>query len=124
MLQTEDEISACTMAIGAAYAGARAFTATAGPGLSLMAEAIGLAEMTETPLVVIDTQRGGPSTGLPTKHEQSDLMAAIYNTHGDTAKIVISPSSIEDLFTTLLKPLIWLKNINVRSSCFLTCSCL
>jgi len=98
MLQTEDEISACTMAIGAAYAGARAFTATAGPGLSLMAEAIGLAEMTETPLVVIDTQRGGPSTGLPTKHEQSDLMAAIYNTHGDTAKIVISPSSIEESF--------------------------
>lgn len=89
-----------------------------------MAEAIGLAEMTETPLVVIDTQRGGPSTGLPTKHEQSDLMAAIYNTHGDTAKIVISPSSIEESFTTLLKPLIWLKNINVRSSCFLTCSCL
>lgn len=124
MLQTEDEISACTMAIGAAHAGARAFTATAGPGLSLMAEAIGLAEMTETPLVVIDTQRGGPSTGLPTKHEQSDLMAAIYNTHGDTAKIVISPSSIEESFTTLLKPLIWLKNINVRSSCFLTCSCL
>ena len=98
MLQTEDEISACTMAIGAAHAGARAFTATAGPGLSLMAEAIGLAEMTETPLVVIDTQRGGPSTGLPTKHEQSDLMAAIYNTHGDTAKIVISPSSIEESF--------------------------
>lgn len=96
MLQTEDEISACTMAIGAAHAGA--FTATAGPGLSLMAEAIGLAEMTETPLVVIDTQRGGPSTGLPTKHEQSDLMAAIYNTHGDTAKIVISPSSIEESF--------------------------
>lgn len=89
-----------------------------------MAEAIGLAEMTETPLVVIDTQRGGPSTGLPTKHEQSDLMAAIYNTHGDTAKIVISPSSIEESFTTLLKPLIWLKNTNVRSSCFLTCSCL
>lgn len=98
MLQTEDEISACTMAIGAAYAGARAFTATAGPGLSLMAEAIGLAEMTETPLVVVDTQRGGHSTGLPTKHEQSDLMAAIYNTHGDTAKIVISPSSIEESF--------------------------
>lgn len=73
MLQIEDEISACTMVIGAAYAGARAFTATAGPGLSLMAEAIGLAEMTETPLVVVDTQRGGPSTGLLTKHEQSDL---------------------------------------------------
>lgn len=98
MLQTEDEISACTMAIGAAYAGARAFTATAGPGFSLMAEAFGLAAMTETPLVVIDTQRGGPSTGLPTKHEQSDLMAAIYNTHGDTAKIVLSPTSIEESF--------------------------
>lgn len=98
MLQTEDEIAACTMAIGASYAGARAFTATAGPGLSLMAEAIGLAEMTETPLVLVDTQRGGPSTGLPTKHEQSDLMAAIYNTHGDTGKIVLSPSSIEEAF--------------------------
>lgn len=98
MLQTEDEIAACTMAIGASYAGARAFTATAGPGLSLMAEAIGLAEMTETPLVLVDTQRGGPSTGLPTKHEQSDLMAAIYNTHGDTGKIVLSPSSIEESF--------------------------
>lgn len=98
MLQTEDEIAACTMAIGASYAGARAFTATAGPGLSLMAEAIGLAEMTETPLVLVDTQRGGPSTGLPTKHEQSDLMAAIYNTHGDTGKIVLSPSSIEETF--------------------------
>ncbi len=123
MLQTEDEISACTMAIGAAHAGARAFTATA--GLSLMAEAIGLAEMTETPLVVIDTQRGGPDTAVPTKHEQSDPDGSgSYNTHGDTAKIVISPSSIEESFTTLLKPLIWLKNINVRSSCFLTCSCL
>ena len=63
-----------------------------------MAEANGLAEMTETPLVLVDTQRGGPSTGLPTKHEQSDLMAAIYNTHGDTGKIVLSPSSIEEAF--------------------------
>ena len=69
------------MAIGASYGGARAFTATSGPGLSLMAEAIGLAAMTETPLVVINSQRGGPSTGLPTKHEQSDVFAAIYNTH-------------------------------------------
>ena len=81
MLQVEDEIASCTMAIGAAYGGARAFTATSGPGLSLMAEAIGLAAMTETPLVVINSQRGGPSTGLPTKHEQSDVFAAIYNTH-------------------------------------------
>ena len=63
-----------------------------------MAEAIGLAAMTETPLVIIHSQRGGPSTGLPTKHEQSDLFAAIYNTHGDTAKIVLSPSTIEEAF--------------------------
>lgn len=98
MLQTEDEISACTMAIGAGYAGVRACTATSGPGLSLMAEAIGLAAMTETPLVIINTQRGGPSTGLPTKNEQSDLMAAIYNTHGDCAKIVLAPTSIEEAF--------------------------
>ena len=98
MLQAEDEIAACTMTIGAAYGGARAFTATSGPGFSLMAEAIGLAAMTETPLVIIHSQRGGPSTGLPTKHEQSDLFAAIYNTHGDTAKIVLSPSTVEEAF--------------------------
>ena len=98
VIQTEDEIAACTMAIGANYAGARAFTATSGPGFSLMAEAIGLAGMTETPLVVINTQRGGPSTGLPTKNEQSDVMTAIYNTHGDTPKIVLSPSTVEEAF--------------------------
>lgn len=98
MLQVEDEIAACTMATGAAYGGARAFTATSGPGLSLMAETIGLAAMTETPLVIIHSQRGGPSTGLPTKNEQSDVLAALYNTHGDTAKIVISPSNIEEGF--------------------------
>lgn len=94
MVQTEDEISACMMAIGANYAGKRAFTATSGPGLSLMAESIGLAGMTETPLVVINVQRGGPSTGLPTKHEQSDLMAAIFSTHGEAPKIVMAPDSI------------------------------
>jgi 2-oxoglutarate/2-oxoacid ferredoxin oxidoreductase subunit alpha len=94
MVQTEDEIAACMMAIGANYAGVRAFTATSGPGLSLMAESIGLAAMTETPLVVVDVQRGGPSTGLPTKHEQSDIMAAVYSTHGDAAKIVMAPDSI------------------------------
>ena len=89
MIQTEDEIAACMMAIGANYAGTRAFTATSGPGFSLMVESIGLAAMTETPLVVIDVQRGGPSTGLPSKHEQSDIAAACYATHGDAAKIVM-----------------------------------
>jgi 2-oxoglutarate ferredoxin oxidoreductase subunit alpha len=98
VIQTEDEIAACTMAIGANYAGVRSFTASAGPGLSLMAEAIGLSGMTETPLVVIDTQRGGPSTGLPTKQEQSDLMAMIYSTHGDIPKIVMAPSTVEEAF--------------------------
>ncbi len=98
VIQTEDEIAACTMAIGANYAGVRSFTASAGPGLSLMAEAIGLSGMTETPLVVVDTQRGGPSTGLPTKQEQSDLMAMLYSTHGDIPKIVMAPSTVEEAF--------------------------
>ncbi|MCD1257738.1 2-oxoacid:acceptor oxidoreductase subunit alpha [Paenibacillus athensensis] len=98
VIQTEDEIAACTMAIGANYGGVRALTASAGPGLSLMMEAIGLAGMTETPVVIVDTQRGGPSTGLPTKQEQSDLNAMIYGTHGEIPKIVLSPSTIEECF--------------------------
>lgn len=98
VIQTEDEIAAVTMAIGAGYGGARAMTASAGPGLSLMAEAIGLAGITETPVVIVDTQRGGPSTGLPTKQEQSDLNAMIYGTHGEIPKIVLAPSTIEECF--------------------------
>ncbi|HHU6750877.1 TPA: 2-oxoacid:acceptor oxidoreductase subunit alpha [Staphylococcus pseudintermedius] len=98
VIQTEDEIAAATMAIGANYGGVRAFTASAGPGLSLMMEAIGLSGMTETPFVVINTQRGGPSTGLPTKQEQSDLMQMIHGTHGDIPKIVLAPTDAEDAF--------------------------
>ncbi|MGV3042790.1 2-oxoacid:acceptor oxidoreductase subunit alpha [Staphylococcus rostri] len=98
VIQTEDEIAAATMAIGANYGGVRAFTASAGPGLSLMMEAIGLSGMTETPLVIMNTQRGGPSTGLPTKQEQSDLMQMIYGTHGDIPKIVLAPTDAEDAF--------------------------
>ncbi|WP_242219407.1 2-oxoacid:acceptor oxidoreductase subunit alpha [Bacillus cereus group sp. BfR-BA-01380] len=98
VIQTEDEIAACTMAIGANYAGVRTLTASAGPGLSLMMEAIGLSGITETPLVIVDTQRGGPSTGLPTKQEQSDLMAMIYGTHGEIPKIVMAPSTAEEAF--------------------------
>lgn len=98
VIQTEDEIAACTMAIGANYGGVRALTASAGPGLSLKMEAIGLAGMTETPLVIVDTQRGGPSTGLPTKQEQSDLMAMIYGTHGEIPKIVLAPSTVQEAF--------------------------
>ncbi len=98
VIQTEDEIAAVTMAIGANYGGVRTLTASAGPGLSLMMEAIGLAGMTETPVVIVDTQRGGPSTGLPTKQEQSDLNAMVYGTHGEIPKIVLSPSTIEECF--------------------------
>lgn len=98
VIQTEDEIAAVTMAIGANYGGVRTLTASAGPGLSLMMEAIGLAGMTETPVVIVDTQRGGPSTGLPTKQEQSDINAMIYGTHGEIPKIVLSPSTIEECF--------------------------
>ncbi|WP_419883885.1 2-oxoacid:acceptor oxidoreductase subunit alpha [Peribacillus sp. B-H-3] len=98
VIQTEDEIAAATMAIGAGYGGVRSITASAGPGLSLKMEAIGLSGMTETPLVIVDTQRGGPSTGLPTKQEQSDLMAMIYGTHGEIPKIVIAPSTVEEAF--------------------------
>lgn len=98
VIQTEDEIAACTMAIGSNYAGVRSFTSSAGPGLSLMMESIGLSGMTETPLVIVNTQRGGPSTGLPTKQEQSDLMQMIYGTHGDIPKIVLAPTRASDAF--------------------------
>lgn len=98
VVQTEDEIAAITMAIGANYAGLRSMTASAGPGLSLMKEAIGLAGMTETPVVIVNTQRGGPSTGLPTKQEQSDLNAMIYSTHGEIPIVVITPGTVEEAF--------------------------
>ncbi|MGI6126406.1 MAG: 2-oxoacid:acceptor oxidoreductase subunit alpha, partial [Planifilum sp.] len=98
VVQTEDEIAAISMVIGANYGGVRAFTASAGPGLSLMTEAIGLSGMTETPAVIVNTQRGGPSTGLPTKQEQSDITAMIYSTHGEIPKIVIAPSTAEECF--------------------------
>src|SRR5699024_3232849 len=98
VIQTEDEIAACTMAIGSNYAGVRSFTSSAGPGLSLMMESIGLSGMTETPLVIVNTQRGGPSTGLPTKQEQSDLMQMIYGTHGYIPEIVIGATSARDAF--------------------------
>ncbi len=103
VIQTEDEIAACTMAIGSNYAGVRALTASAGPGLSLMMEAIGLSGITEQPLVIVDTQRGGPSTGLPTKQEQSDLMAMIYGTHGEIPKVVMAPSTVQEAFYDIIE---------------------
>lgn len=96
-VQMEDELGSIVACIGAGFAGARALTATAGPGISLMQEALGLASMTETPVVVVDTQRGGPSTGMPTKQEQSDLLALAYGGHGDSPRIVLAPGSVEEL---------------------------
>ena len=97
-VQTEDEIAALASCIGASFAGCKAMTPTSGPGLSLMSELIGLASMLETPVVIVDVQRGGPSTGLPTKTEQSDLNLAVFGTHGDAPRLVIAPASIEECF--------------------------
>jgi 2-oxoglutarate/2-oxoacid ferredoxin oxidoreductase subunit alpha len=97
-LQAEDEIAAICSAIGASYTGSLAVTTTSGPGLSLKTEALGLATMLELPLVVIDVQRGGPSTGLPTKTEQSDLLMAIFGRHGEAPLPVIAAASPSDCF--------------------------
>ena len=98
VIQTEDEISAICSCIGASFAGRKSMTSSSGPGIALMVEAIGLATMQETPLVIVDVQRGGPSTGLPTKVEQSDLDLAVYGRHGDAPRIVLAPTTVEDLF--------------------------
>ena len=96
--QTEDEISAILMAIGAAHAGVRALTASSGGGFCLIVEALGMAGMTETPLVIAEVQRAGPSTGLPTRTEQSDLEFVLYASHGEFPRIVIAPATIEQCF--------------------------
>lgn len=95
-IQMEDEIGSIAAAIGASVSGLKAMTATSGPGYSLMVENIGYAYMTETPLVIINVQRGGPSTGLPTKVSQSDTMQAQWGTHGDYTAIAVAPSTIEE----------------------------
>ena len=100
--QAEDEIAACAFAIGASYAGKCTVTITSGPGYSLKQEAIGLAVMAEIPLVVVNVQRGGPSTGQPTKVEQGDLLTTIYGSHGDAPKVVMAPATIEDCFYAVI----------------------
>ncbi|HSE53537.1 MAG TPA: 2-oxoacid:acceptor oxidoreductase family protein, partial [Gemmatimonadales bacterium] len=100
--QAEDEIAAVGVALGASYAGKVAFTITSGPGLALKTEFLGLAVMTEIPLVVVDVQRGGPSTGLPTKVEQSDLLAVLFGQPGDAPRIVLAPATIEDCFHVMI----------------------
>ena len=100
--QAEDEIAAVGVAIGASYAGKVALTVTSGPGLALKTEFLGLAVMTEIPLVLIDVQRGGPSTGLPTKVEQSDLLAALFASPGDAPHVVVAPATIEECFHIMI----------------------
>jgi 2-oxoglutarate/2-oxoacid ferredoxin oxidoreductase subunit alpha len=98
LLQTEDEIAAISATLGAGFTGARAATATSGPGLSLMAEMLGMGVIAEIPSVVFVSQRGGPSTGMPTKTEQSDLNMAVYGGHGDAPRIVIAPTNVEGCY--------------------------
>ena len=96
LIQAEDEIASIAQVLGASYAGKKSMTATSGPGLALMAELLGMAFMSETPCMLVDVQRGGPSTGLPTKHEQSDLFIAIHGSHGDAPRVVLSVEDVKD----------------------------
>jgi len=96
LIQAEDEIASISQVLGASYAGKKAMTSTSGPGLALMGEMLGMAFMAELPCVIVDVQRGGPSTGLPTKHEQSDLFMAIHGGHGDAGRIVLSVENVKD----------------------------
>jgi 2-oxoglutarate/2-oxoacid ferredoxin oxidoreductase subunit alpha len=98
VVQAEDELAAIGMVIGAAWNGARAFTATSGPGISLMQEFIGLAYFAEVPAVVFDVQRGGPSTGMPTRTQQSDILACAYASHGDTKHVLLFPEDPSECF--------------------------
>jgi 2-oxoglutarate ferredoxin oxidoreductase subunit alpha len=103
VVQTEDELAAINMALGTSYAGVRSMTSTSGPGASLMMEGFSLAGMAEIPIVVVHVQRVGPSTGLPTKSEQADLLQWIFGSHGDFPRIVISPGTIQECFEFTIK---------------------
>lgn len=112
-VQTEDEIAAIALCCGASYAGNVAVTGSSGPGISLKTEALGWAVMAEIPIVVVDVQRGGPSTGLPTNVEQSDLNIAIYGGHGDCPRVVLAPSSAEDCFYAAIEAVNTARKYNV-----------
>ncbi|MHB8632638.1 MAG: 2-oxoacid:acceptor oxidoreductase subunit alpha [Thermoplasmatota archaeon] len=109
-LQAEDEMSALAHCLGASYAGAKAMTATSGPGFSLMQELLGLASTAELPVVIVNCMRGGPSTGLPTKAEQSDLNEMVYGSHGEASRIVLAPSGVRDCFVQT----VWAFNLAER----------
>src|SRR5579863_2826161 len=101
-MQAEDEIAALAAVMGASFGGVRAMTATSGPGFSLMTELIGYGSMTELPAVIVDAQRAGPSTGMPTKMEQSDLSFALNASHGDTPRMVVAPASVADCYGLMI----------------------
>jgi 2-oxoglutarate ferredoxin oxidoreductase subunit alpha len=102
-IQCEDEIASIAMALGASYAGKVAITGSSGPGISLKTEALGWGIMAEVPLIVVDVQRGGPSTGMPTNVEQSDLNIACFGSHGDAPRVVLAPANVEDAFYTAME---------------------
>ncbi|MEE8373669.1 MAG: 2-oxoacid:acceptor oxidoreductase family protein [Dehalococcoidia bacterium] len=102
-LQAEDEIAAAGLALGASLAGAKAMTATSGPGLDLMTEMMGLASAAEIPMLIVDVQRCGPSTGIPSKSEQSDLDHAIYGGHGDASRVVLAPCDVEGCYRSIIE---------------------
>ncbi len=102
VVQTEDELAAIGAVVGASFAGVKAMTATSGPGLSLMTEMVGLASIAEVPAVIYNVQRGGPSTGVPTKSEQSDLFQAVFASHGDAPRVVLSAEDVESCFHTMV----------------------
>jgi 2-oxoglutarate ferredoxin oxidoreductase subunit alpha len=103
MLQAEDEIASLAMCIGSSFGGVKTMTSTSGPGLSLMIELLGLAGMAELPVVVVDVQRAGPSTGMPTKEAQGDLMLAAYGSHGEIPRVVIAPQTVADCFSQTIR---------------------
>lgn len=103
VLQAEDEIAGLGAVVGASFAGKKAMTATSGPGMSLKTEMLGLASIAELPLVCINVQRGGPSTGMPTKAEQSDLFQAAFSAHGDCLRPILAPTSVADMFSTTVE---------------------
>ena len=102
-IQAEDEIASINAIIGASWAGAKAMTATSGPGFSLMQEGIGLAVMTETPIVIVEAMRGGPSTGVPTRPWQGDVIQAMRGSHGDYELIVLSPYNVQEIYDSMIK---------------------
>ena len=112
-VQCEDEIAAISMAIGGSFAGRVAVTGSSGPGISLKMESLGWAVMAEVPLVVIDVQRGGPSTGLPTQVEQSDLNLACHGSHGDAPRVVLAPANVEECFYTAVEAVNLARQYNV-----------